>query len=419
MTGTASLASQPWLAAPETARVFDALLKGGGEARFVGGCVRNALMGAPVSDIDIATTVTPDEATKRFEAAGVVVIPTGIAHGTVTAVADGRSYEVTTLRRDVTTDGRRATVAFTDDWAEDAGRRDFTFNALYADREGRVYDPVGEGLADLAARRVRFIGAAEARIAEDYLRILRFFRFHAWYGAGEIDRAGLAACEAGKGGIASLSGERIHVELFKILAAPDPLPALRHMGSVGVLAEVVPGQLDFQRLTRLVDHEENHLFREADPLLRLGALIAGGDPARRAALDARLRLSNAEGGRLAALDDAGVRVFSYMSMREVRRALYRLSPPIFKDRAMLGWASDPKESNAPQWRALLAMADSWVRPAPPLTGHEVRAAGVPDGPEIGRVMAEVEEWWIDADFTDDKFSAIERLKAVVQATVYP
>lgn len=414
---TPSLSSQPWLTGDATKRLFAALLKGGGEARFVGGCVRNALLGAAVADIDVATTVLPDDVAARLSAAGITTVPTGIAHGTVTAIIDRTPFEITTLRRDVSTDGRRATVAFTTDWAEDAGRRDFTFNALYATQDGAVIDLTG-GLDDLKARKVRFIGEAKQRIAEDYLRILRFFRFHAWYGKGEMDPAGLSACAEARDGIATLSGERIHDELLKLLAAPDPVPVLRAMAATGIMGEVLPGALDIERLARLVELEETHLFRDADPLLRLAALIAGGPPERRQGLARRLRFSNAESARLVAIDRSDVKIISYLSIREVRRALYRLSPDAFKDKVMLGWAADRKQSNAPQWRALLALADSWQRPEMPLTGHEVLAAGVPNGPDVGRVMAEVEDWWIDSDFTDDKFSIIERLKAVVQATVY-
>lgn len=414
---TPSLAAAPWLTDARTARLFDALLKGGGEARFVGGCVRNALLGTAVADIDIATTVLPDEAAARLQAAGIAVVPTGIAHGTITAIIEKLPFEITTLRRDVTTDGRRATVAFTADWAEDAGRRDFTFNALYATRTGEIVDLTG-GIADLQARRVRFIGDARQRIAEDYLRILRFFRFHAWYGKGEMDTEGLKASAEAKDGIATLSGERIHDELLKLLAAPDPVPALRAMAASGILAEVLPGPLDIERLARLVEIEEQHLFRDGDALLRLAALIAGGPAERRQGVVRRMRFSNAESLRLGEIDRSDVKIISYLSIREVRRALYRLTPAVFKDKVMLGWAADRKVSNAPQWRALLALADSWQRPDLPLTGHEVMAAGVPNGPDIGRIMAEVEEWWIDSDFTDDKFSVIERLKAVVQATVY-
>src|SRR5262245_11070921 len=210
------LKDQVWLKAAETRAVMDALTAGGGEARFVGGCVRNALIGVPVSDIDIATPLTPDEVTRRIEAAGMRAVATGIEHGTVTAVVrlqpdEVKTFEITTLRRDVTTDGRRATVAFSTDWEEDAGRRDFTMNALYADATGAVFDYVG-GIDDLQARRVRFIGDPARRIAEDYLRILRLFRFHAWYGRGEVDAEGLLACKAARREIKTLSGERIQKE---------------------------------------------------------------------------------------------------------------------------------------------------------------------------------------------------------------
>lgn len=412
-----SLANEFWLKSDRTARLFEALLKGGGEARFVGGCVRNALLKTAAADVDIATTVLPDEVAARLSAAGISTVPTGIAHGTVTAIVDHQPYEITTLRRDVSTDGRRATVAFTTDWAEDAGRRDFTFNALYATREGEIIDLTG-GIADLEARKVRFIGDAKQRIVEDYLRILRFFRFHAWYGTGEMDAKGLSACAESKDGIATLSGERIHDELLKLLSAPYPVPVLRAMAATGILAEIVPGPLEIERLARIAEIEDTHLFREPDAVLRLAALIAGGPPDRRQALTRRLRFSNAEAARLTGIDRSDVRIISYLSIREVRRALYRLTPEIFKDKAMLGWAADRKLSNAPQWRALLALADSWQRPVMELSGHEVMAAGVPNGPDIGRIIAEVEDWWIDSDFIDDKFSIIERLKAVVQATVY-
>jgi poly(A) polymerase len=414
---TPSLANEVWLKSERTQRLFDSLLKGGGEARFVGGCVRNALLKTDAADIDIATTVLPEDVVARLSAAGIATVPTGIAHGTVTAIVDRQPYEITTLRRDVSTDGRRATVAFTTDWAEDAGRRDFTFNALYATRTGEVIDLTG-GIADLEARQVRFIGDARQRIAEDYLRILRFFRFHAWYGKGEMDGAGLSACAEAKDGIATLSGERIHDELLKLLSAPDPAPVLRAMAATGILPEIIPGPLEIERLARLAEIEDTHLFRTPDPVLRLAALIAGGPPERRQALTRRLRFSNAEMARLTAIDRGDVRVISYLSIREVRRALYRLTPDIFKDKVMLGWAADRKLSNAPQWRALLALAESWQRPVLELSGHEVMAAGVPNGPDIGRIIAEVEDWWVDSDFVDDKFSIIERLKAVVQATVY-
>lgn len=413
MADTPSIRNEPWLTAPKTRAVMDALTRDGGAARFVGGCVRNALIGVPVEDVDIATPLTPDEVTRRIEAAGLRAVATGVEHGTVTAISGSTPYEITTLRRDVSTDGRRATVAFSQDWAEDAQRRDFTMNALYADADGRVYDMVG-GIADLKARRVRFIGDAGMRIAEDYLRILRLFRFHAWYGQGEIDAEGLRACAAARAQIATLSGERIQKEMLRLMAADDPVPVMRAMAASGVLSVVLPGQHHFERFQRLCQADADSFF-EADPLLRLGAIV--GDEAQAREASERWRLSNADRDRLSGMLSTPVKVVSYLSIREVRRALYRYGAPRFKDWARLRWAEDTKASNAVQWRALLALADGWVRPVFPLKGPDVMAAGVPHGPLVGKVLGEVEDWWIDSDFTDDPFSLAERLKAVVQATI--
>lgn len=409
-----SIKGAPFLTAPEVRRVMAALIKDGGDARFVGGAVRNCVMGIPVTDIDIATPLLPDEVTRRLQTHGMAAHPTGIDHGTITAVADHKTFEITTLRKDVATDGRRATVAFTQDWKDDASRRDFTMNALYADSEGNVTDYFG-GIADAKTGRVRFIGDADMRLAEDHLRILRFFRFHAWYGKGELDSTGLAACERAKDKIDALSGERLHKEILRLLEADDPIKVMRVMAATGIISHVLPGALEFARGTKLVEIERDQLFA-CDPLLRFGAFLGGG--ARQIdGLTARLKFSNAERGRLMDMQMANPRIVPYLSMREVRRALYRIDKQAFKDLCMLRWAEDPRERNAPQWRALLAMADSWQKPVMPLTGHDAMNAGVPPGPEVGRVLGEVEEWWIDSDFTDDPFSLIERLKAVVLATV--
>ena len=404
-----------WMCAPETRAVLDALTKDGGEARFVGGVVRNALLAREISDIDIATPLTPEDVTKRLQAAGLGAVPTGIEHGTVTAISNGKPFEVTTLRRDVSTDGRRATVAFTKDWAEDARRRDFTMNALYAGADGEIFDSVG-GVKDLKAGRVRFVGDPVTRIREDYLRILRLFRFHAWYGKGDLDSAGLRAAAAEKSGIAQLSGERIQKELLRLLEAENPVPVLRSMAASGILGEILPGDLNIARLERLVAIDGGNFFTP-DGVLRLAALLPGDVAAVRVVAD-RLKLSNADRERLIDLSTATERIVSYLSIREVRKLLYRLGTARFKARTFLRWAEDPKPSNYIQWRALLAMADAWERPVFPLTGREVMHAGVPEGPLVGRILSEVEDWWIDSDFTDDEFSLAERLKAVVQATAY-
>jgi poly(A) polymerase len=402
---------QEWMRSDETRAVMDAL----GEARFVGGVVRNALMRRPVSDIDIATPLTPDEVTKKLEAANIRAVPTGVGHGTITAVINAKSYEVTTLRRDVSTDGRRAVVAFTKDWEEDSQRRDFTLNALYANADGEIFD-YNDGIADLQAGRVRFVGDAVARIREDFLRILRLFRFHAWYGKGEIDADALRASGAEKTGLAKLSGERIQKEMLKLLEADNPVAMLRVMAASGILSEILPGDLQIARLERLGAIDSNNFFTP-DPLLRLTALLP--DDAKTAgAIADRWKFSNAHRERLEDLAGGREKVVSYLSIREVRKLLYRIGVARFKDRVMLRWAEDDKASNAIQWRAMLAMADAWVRPVFPLDGGNVMAAGVPQGPLIGKILGEVEEWWIESDFIEDEFSLAERLKAVVQAMAY-
>jgi poly(A) polymerase len=415
---TETLPSQPWMTHPATRAVIAALEAAGGEgcARFVGGCVRNALLRQPVSDIDIATPLTPDAVSKALTAAGLKAIPTGIDHGTITGVAQGKPFEITTLRRDVETDGRRAVVAFTTDWAEDAQRRDFRLNALYADPAGQVYDPTGGGLADVHAGRIVFVGDAETRIREDGLRILRFFRFNAWYGRGEPDAAGLAACAALRGRIANLSAERVSAELLKLLAAEDPRSVVRLMAQTGILAVVLPEATGLERFEKLVGIETEMLFTE-DALLRLAALLPD-DPAVAAALAERLRLSNAQRDRLVAALNPDPKLISWMSPRETRRLVYRLGPQPFCDRVTLGWAASERPAATTQWRALLPTAQSWTPPRFPLTGEEVMAAGVAKGPLVGEVMREVEAWWVENDFPNDKLALIERLKAVAQGMAY-
>lgn len=404
------LESQPWMSAPQTRRVMAAL----GEARFVGGIVRDALSGCVREnpDIDIATPLPPAEVTKRLEAAGLKAVPTGIEHGTITAVADGKPFEVTTLRRDIETDGRHAVVAFTADWPEDARRRDFTMNALYAAADGEVFDFVG-GVDDLKAGRVRFVGDPSTRIREDYLRILRLFRFHAWYGKGEIDAAGLAAAHRHKAGLKTLSGERIQKEMLRLLEAPSPAPVLRQMIAADILSEIMAGTPAIARLERLAQIDAAAFFKP-DAVLRLAALLPSKAEGQR--LIAAWRLSNAQAARLEAALDRGKAIVPYLSPKEVRKLLYRLGAERFRDHVFLSWAED--DSHGVEWRALLAMAENWQRPRFPITGRDVMRAGVPEGPLVGRVLSEVESWWIDNDFSADPFSLAERLKAVAQAVAH-
>ncbi|WP_029087472.1 CCA tRNA nucleotidyltransferase [Brevundimonas aveniformis] len=384
------LIHQAWLTALPTVAVLDALTRADGEGRFVGGCVRDALIGRPVSDIDIATPLRPEIIVSAVEAAGLKAVPTGIEHGTITVVSSGRPYEVTTLRRDVSTDGRRATVAFSEDWNADAARRDFRLNALYADRTGVVFDPTGEGISDALAGRIVFVGDAERRIREDYLRILRFFRFRAWFGRDEPDATAVEACAHLKDGVHQLSAERVSSELLKLLSAPDPRPALDLMIETGVLSEVLPCA------------ERTPLFRsmveiDSDPLMRLSALLPADPNVVRAAAEA-LRLSNVHKARLLATLPDQPAVDVGMDDTVARVALYRLGRQTFRDRLVRAWAAGPvAEERA---RRLLALADAWQRPAFPITGADLKAAGMRPGPRMGRLLEDLENWWIAEDFPE-------------------
>lgn len=408
---TTSITHAAWLKAPETQKLLAALedARAGG-SRFVGGCVRNTLMGRPVDDIDIATQLTPDRVTAIAINAGFAAHPTGIEHGTVTVVVDHKPFEVTTLRRDVSTDGRRATVAFTESWEEDAQRRDFRMNALYADASGQIHDPTSGGLDDARKGRVIFIGDAHQRIREDYLRILRFFRFNAWYARGPIDPQGLHACADLIAGLDALSVERVWKEAKKMLAAPDPRAAWEGMKAIEVAARALPELSNEKRLDALCTLEVD-LMLPIDAMTRVAAALTDQEIAR--TLARRLKLSNEERDRLVAALGDDVKITSYMSLREMRRAIYKLGNEAFGDRVKLAWA-DAGGEKAQQWRALIAHAQMWTPPKLPLSGDEVMAAGVPAGPKVGVILREVEDWWIDADFPDDKLSVIERLKAVAQ-----
>jgi poly(A) polymerase len=406
-----SISHAAWLKAKETQALMAALeaARPGG-SRFVGGCVRNTLMGREVDDIDIATQLTPDRVTEVAQKAGFAAHPTGIEHGTVTVVVNHKPFEVTTLRRDVSTDGRRATVAFTEDWAEDAQRRDFRLNALYADSSGQIHDPTGGGLDDARAGRVIFIGDARMRLREDYLRILRFFRFNAWYAKGPLDPHGLAACADLVAGLHQLSVERVWKETKKLLEAPDPRAAWEGMKAIEVAARALPELSNEARLDALCTLQAD-LMLPVDAMTRVAAAAPHQEAGK--ALARRLKLSNEERDRLVAALGDDVKITSYMSLREMRRAIYTIGNEAFRDRVMLAWAAAGGEK-AQAWRALVAHAQMWTPPKLPLSGDEVMAAGVPAGPKVGQVMREVEAWWIDADFPDDKLSVIERLKAVAQ-----
>lgn len=355
--------------------------------------MRDSLLGLPVADIDFATVHPPGEARRRIEAAGWKAVPTGLEHGTITAVDGDERHEVTTLRRDVATDGRRAVVAFTTDWAEDAARRDFTLNALYADPlSGALFDPTGAGLADLAAGRVRFIGLPEARIAEDHLRILRFFRFHARFGRGDPDAAGLAACQARANDLMALSRERIRDELLKLLVAPRAVPTVALMVDGGVLAPVLPEARDVGGLARAAGREAA-LGLAPDALRRLAALLPA-DAALLEGVAGRLRLSNAQKRRLAAMGArlAGPPASPLGRAHAVAELAWWRGAPGARDALLLGAAEPERED--------FALLDVWVRPRLPLSGGDLVAAGVPEGPEVARRLAAIERAWIASGFDD-------------------
>ncbi len=387
-----------WLAEAPLSDLLAVLDGAGEEARVVGGAVRNALLGEPLGDIDIATTALPDEVTRRVEAAGFKAVPTGIEHGTLTVVAAGRPFEVTTLREDVETFGRRATVAYGRDWKRDAERRDFTMNALSASRDGIVHDYVG-GLADITARRVRFIGDAAQRIAEDYLRILRFFRFHAAYGEGALDSEGLAASIAGRGGLDRLSRERIRMEILKLLMARRAAPALAAMTEAGLLEQVlggVPLLASYANMVKL----ERALALEPDTVRRLGALgISVVEDAER--LRERLRLTNAEYERLASMADGWWQISREWDESMGRVLLYRLGRERFADRVLLAWTRSPEGAADRSWRALATLPARWIAPTFPFKAADFMARGVPKGPRLGLMLRAAEEAWIAAGFPDD------------------
>jgi len=393
-----SLKDADWLKRPETGRVFAALGAPGVETRAVGGAVRNALLGLPVTEIDLATTAPPDKVMTLVREAGLKAVPTGIVHGTVTVIAGSVPFEVTTLRRDVETFGRRATIAFTENWEEDARRRDFTLNALYAASDGTVFDPLG-GYPDLAAGRVRFIGDAEARIKEDYLRILRFFRFNAYYGKGPLDQEGLQAAVRLRGGLDQLSAERIAAELRRLLVAPGALGAIEALYDYGLLTGVLGGAPRLMRFARLVAIETAQGLT-LDAALRLAAL-AVFVPEDASRLAARLHLSNAA----LALLELGAADHARLELPDedaAKRALYRLGQCTFEAHVLMAWADAGASPEDPRWRQALTLADRWQVPEFPVRGPDIMALGDLKGPVIGDILRELEQGWIEGGFAEDR-----------------
>jgi poly(A) polymerase len=398
MSDARLLGGVPWLKSGPPARVLKLLNGGGEEARVVGGAVRNALLQIPIGDIDIATTAVPEEVIRRARAAGIKSVPTGVEHGTVTLVIDAHPFEVTTLREDAETFGRKAKVAFGRDWMRDAERRDFTINGLSLDAEGRVHDYVG-GLDDIAAKRVRFIGDPDKRISEDFLRILRFFRIHASYGAGEPDRSGYLACINARSGLATLSAERVRLEMLKLMVADGAAVAVTAMAEGGLLLPIFGG-VAYTGPFRAMISIERALGLVPDPVRRLAALaVAVTEDAKR--LATRLRLTNAEAK---ALDSMGHRWWRLARMDEAtaRRRLYRLGEDRYRDRLLLAWARSGENSEATAWRELATLPERWSAPKFPLKAADFLARGIAQGPQLGRVLGSAEDAWLAAGFPLDE-----------------
>jgi poly(A) polymerase len=384
----------PWLTEKPLAQLLSVLDRDGEEARVVGGAVRNTLLGLPHGDVDVATTALPQEVTRRAEAAGFKAVPTGFDHGTVTVVIEGRPFEVTTLREDVETFGRHATVKFGRDWKRDAERRDFTMNALSLSADATVHDYVG-GLADLRAHHVRFIGDAATRIREDYLRILRFFRFHAYYGEGHPDADGLSAAIVMRGGLEALSRERVRMELMKLMVAPHAVPALAVMAEAGLLSMLggVPHLASFANMGKV----EAACGLVPDATRRLAALgVWIPEDAERLWL--RLRLSKAEHERLAAMGDTWWRVSPAMGEATARRLIYALGPEYFTARVLLAWTRSDASAHDETWRDLATLPERWSAPVFPLRAADFIARGVEKGPSLGAALARAEETWIGRGF---------------------
>lgn len=396
-----------WLKRADLQTLFAAFPDGA--LRFVGGCVRNSLMGHAVSDIDIASKLDPDAMMAALKEAGIRYVETGVAHGTITAVIKGTPYEITSLRQDVETDGRRAVVSFTQDWAKDAQRRDLTVNALYADLSGHVFDPTGEGLEDLKARKFRFVGDAALRIREDYLRLLRFFRFMAWYGGeAPFDSEALTAARELQSGLKKLSAERVWSELKKLLLAPDPSRVVRVMSQQGVLETLLPESSNADGLELYVKLEQREGLAP-DPLARLMAMSAR-EPLQMALLAKRLKMSKSETARLRGwADDDGV-LDPYADDRAKFQVIYKSGKAVVIDRARLRAAGEPDVIKSAHWINLADLAAGWTRPEFPLTGNDLKEAGVKPGPEMGRVMKALEALWVRSGFAADKEKLLTALK---------
>jgi poly(A) polymerase len=376
-----------------------AVMNGGGEeTRVVGGAVRNLLFGLPLTEIDLATTAQPKAVIERVTAAGFKAVPTGIEHGTITVVADGKPFEVTTLREDVETDGRHAVVRFGRDWKKDAERRDFSINAMSLSSDGAVHDYCG-GLADIEKRVVRFIGNADQRIAEDYLRVLRFFRFFAAYGEGEPDREGYLACARARDKLDKLSRERIRAEILKLLAAKRAPEAMTAMADAGIYDRVFANAPELPALSKLALIEQSNEIAP-DAVRRLAAVAVRLDEDA-ANLRERLRLSNEEYKRLASMGDRWWRLTPAAGESYAKETLYRIGAEEYADRALISFAHSSASLADEGWGALLSLPQRWTPPRFPLSADDFIKRGVEKGPKLGKSLAAAEAEWIAADFPED------------------
>ena len=414
------LPPQSWITAPETQAVLDALEAGGAQVRFVGGCVRDALAKkTPVADIDIATPEPPDQVIQRLETAGIRAIPTGLAHGTVTAIIGEQKFEITTLRFDVETDGRRARVRFTNDWEADAARRDFTINAMSCTRNGDIYDPFG-GIVDLGHGHICFVGIARERIAEDTLRLLRYFRFYAIYGRPPANLDALQACREMAPNLAQLSGERVREEFFRILLAPQVAEIVGLMRGEKVIDHLLPGvRADNLGRLRLMAWLETNAMRvtsvAADPIRRLAALmVTDADGATRVA--DRLKLSNHQRDRLLTIVSAPFRASTDDDEKIGRQRIYEFSGQAVRDLTLMDWADElataPRQSSQriEAWLSHLRLTESWEKPRLPVGGADAENLGVAQGPRIGGLLDAVETWWRADDFQADREACLAKLK---------
>ena len=393
MSELPSFARAKWLKAAALQRLFKVIADAGGEARVAGGAVRNALLKIPIADVDLATNLPPERVTAVCVAAGFNVHPTGIDHGTVTVVSGGHPYEVTTLRHDVETDGRRAKVKYTGDWQADAMRRDFTMNAMYCDARGKMYD-FTDGYRDTLRSRIRFVGSPSERIAEDYLRILRFFRFHARFGKGQPDKVGFDACVRHAKGLDHLSVERIRQEMFKLMAAPRAVPTLKLMAKSGILGHLLPYTENWRAISRL----------PPDPLLRLAVLSA--EPST---MKTRWRLSNAEGKRLEAIASL-MAPSPGLRLKEQRVVLYHMGVEAWRDLVRIDWARSKAAMDDPAWKRLLRLPERWPIPRLPVSGGDLMTSGMVPGPDIGAALKRLEDWWVASDFKPGKDELLQRVE---------